>query len=81
MEQDEVFHRAINEAGSKIKHGKNGVDKDGRPAADNAKTQRRAIQSEQVNGGTETLCAHSTYQRPMVPFGMSRLLDVFREWG
>ncbi|CAM9280750.1 unnamed protein product, partial [Hapterophycus canaliculatus] len=48
MEQDEEFHRAIDEARRKIKDGKNGIDKHGRPAADASKSQRQAIQSEQV---------------------------------
>lgn len=48
MEQDEVYHRAMDEAGRKIQDGKGGVDKDGRPLADAAKRQRQAIQAEQV---------------------------------
>lgn len=49
MEQDEVYHRAMDAAGSKIKNGKVEVDKDGRPLADAARRQRQAIQSEQVH--------------------------------
>ena len=48
MEQDEVYHRAMDEAGRKIQDGKGGVNKDGRPFADDAKRQRQAIQAEQV---------------------------------
>lgn len=48
MEQDEAYHRAMDAASSKIKTGKNGVDEDGRPMADTAKSQRQAIQSEQA---------------------------------
>ncbi|CAN0097856.1 unnamed protein product, partial [Ectocarpus sp. 12 AP-2014] len=48
MEQDEVYHHAMDAARSKIKTGKNRVDQDGRPMADTARSQRQAIQSEQV---------------------------------
>ncbi|CAM9483080.1 unnamed protein product [Ectocarpus sp. 4 AP-2014] len=48
MEQDEVYHHAMDAARSKIKTGKNGVDQDGRPMADTARSQRQAIQSEQA---------------------------------
>lgn len=48
MEQDEVYHSAMDEAGAKIKNGKAGLDKDGRPLADAARRQRKAIQSEQA---------------------------------
>ncbi|CAM9223287.1 unnamed protein product [Ectocarpus fasciculatus] len=53
MEQDEVYHRAMDAARSKIKTGKNGVDDDGRPMADTARSQRQAIQSEQARHFTE----------------------------
>lgn len=48
MEQDEVYHHAMDAARSKIKTGKNGVDQDGRPMADTARSQRQTIQSEQA---------------------------------
>ncbi|CAN0410454.1 unnamed protein product, partial [Ectocarpus sp. 12 AP-2014] len=48
MEQDEVYHHAMDAARSKIKTGKNRVDQDGRPMADTARSQRQAIQSEQA---------------------------------
>lgn len=48
MEQDEVYHSAMDAAGSKLNNGKAGLDKDGRPLADAARRQRKAIQSEQV---------------------------------
>jgi len=48
MEQDEVYHRAMDAAGDRIKNGESGVDKDGRPLANAARSQRHAIQTEQV---------------------------------
>lgn len=48
MEQDEVYHSAMDAAGSKIKNGNAGLDNNGRPLADAARRQRKAIQSEQV---------------------------------
>lgn len=48
MEHDEVYHHAIDAAGNKKKKWKSGVDKDGHPLANAARSQRQAIQSEQV---------------------------------
>lgn len=51
MEQDEVYHHAMGAAGNKIKNWKSGADKDGHPLAKAARSQRHAIQSEQVQYG------------------------------
>ena len=56
MEQDEVYHRAMDAAGNKIKNGEGGVGNDGRPLANAARSQRHAIQTEQVY----KLCPPST---------------------
>lgn len=48
MEQDEVYHHAMDAAGNNLKNWRSGVDKDGRPLANAARSQRQAIQSEQV---------------------------------
>lgn len=48
MEQDEVYHRAVDEAGRKIRDSKDGVGADGRPLADTVRMQRQAIQDEQA---------------------------------
>lgn len=44
-----VYHRAMDEAGRKIKDGNAGVDKDGRPLANVARKKRHAIQAEQAS--------------------------------
>eukprot|EP00752_Nemacystus_decipiens_P005082 g4612.t2 len=48
MEQDEVYHRAMDAEGNKLKKRRSGVNKDGHPLANAARSQRQAIQSEQV---------------------------------
>eukprot|EP00903_Cladosiphon_okamuranus_P014233 g13222.t1 len=48
MEQDEVYHHAMDAAGKNIRNWKRGVDKDGRQLDSAARSQRQAIQSERV---------------------------------
>lgn len=66
MEQDEIYQRAMDAAGNRIKNGESGVDKDGRPLANAARNQRHAIQTEQVH--------FATHLRYNAPFGPSRII-------
>lgn len=70
MEQDEVYHRAMDEAGRKIQDGKGGVDKDGRPLADAAKRQRQAIQAEQVPSVLSANASQATCSREVVTLSL-----------
>lgn len=75
MEQDEVYHSAMDAAGSKLKNGKAGLDKDGRPLVDAARRQRKAIQSEQVRcvRSSSVLLPHVVQDDTLAgrPFGLT----------
>lgn len=73
MEQDEVYHHAMDAAGNKIKNLKRGAGKDGRPLANAARNQRQAIQSEQVGA----LC--TSFKGNMYDVLIKRFVGVSQE--